>query len=119
MSERDSIGVVADQIGSPTWANDLAAMIWHILTLEVSGYLHWSNQGSASWYDFANAIYLLGRQHKLLTDECQINPISTTEYPTPAKRPAYSLLDKSETIEKIKRAPAHWLLALDKMLKEL
>lgn len=119
MNERDSLSVVADQIGSPTWANELATMLWHILPLDVSGYLHWSNQGIASWYDFANAIYLLGHQHGLLTTKCEIQPISTAEYPTPAQRPAYSLLDKSETIKKINFAPAHWLLALDKMLSEL
>ena len=119
MNERDSISVVADQIGSPTWANDLANMLWHIAPMDMPGYLHWSNQGIASWYDFANAIYLLGRQRGLLNNACEIQPISTAEYPTPAKRPAYSLLDKRETIEKIKRVPAHWLAALNKMLQEL
>ena len=119
MSERDSLSVVADQIGSPTWVRDLAAMLWHILSLDISGYLHWSNQGIASWYDFANAIYLLGHRYGLLTNNCEILPVSTAEYPTPAKRPAYSLLDKSETIEKIHLAPPHWLSSLDKMLRAL
>jgi len=89
--ERDSLGVIFDQVGTPTYAKDLAQTILDILpklsndTIEI---YHYSNEGVCSWYDFATAIF------ELSDIECQVNPIETKEYPTPATRPHYSLLNK-------------------------
>ena len=94
--ERDELNVVCDQIGTPTYARDLARTILTILdskddSKDVSIY-HYSNEGACSWYDFAQAIF------EITKIECKVYPISTKAYPTPAKRPLYSILNK----EKIK-----------------
>ncbi len=95
MQEKESLNVVFDQVGTPTYAPDLAAAILHILQHPVEnagGVYHYSNEGVASWYDFALAI-------KALTGAtCSIRPVTSDEYPTAAERPAYSVLNK----EKIK-----------------
>jgi dTDP-4-dehydrorhamnose reductase len=92
MQERDSLNVVNDQIGSPTYAADLAQAIMTILTHTqwVAGVYHFSNEGEISWYEFALAIQEIGGY------DCEISGIPSTHYPTPAKRPQYSLLDKSK-----------------------
>lgn len=92
MSERDEIGVINDQIGSPTYARDLAAAILVIIASDkwLGGVYHYSNEGEISWYDFAVAI----KENNGLT--CIINPIPSVAYPTPAARPSFSLLDKSK-----------------------
>ena len=91
MTERPAINVVNDQIGSPTYAADLAAVILHIIDAPhfVPGIYNYSNEGQISWYDFALAI------HKLIDSTCTVGPIASVNYPTPARRPHYSLLDKS------------------------
>ncbi|GGB04231.1 dTDP-4-dehydrorhamnose reductase [Puia dinghuensis] len=91
MKERPAINVVDDQIGSPTYAADLAAAILHIVNSPnfVPGIYHYSNEGRISWYQFASAI----RNHTGST--CTVNPIPSSQFPTPAKRPHYSLLDKT------------------------
>lgn len=94
-SERSEMGVVFDQIGTPTYARDLAHAILHILHEGiVSGIYHYSNEGVCSWYDFAKVIFDLGG-----ISTCTLKPLHTEEYPTPAARPHFSVLDKS----KIKR----------------
>jgi len=99
MKERPSINVVSDQIGSPTYAADLAAAILQIITAPtfVPGLFHYSNEGQLSWYEFALAIRDLTaiRDPDLTASPCTVNPIPTSQYPTPAKRPHYSLLDKT------------------------
>ncbi len=92
MQERDSLNVVNDQIGSPTYAADLAQAILSIVTHAhwQAGIYHYSNEGKISWYEFAMAIQEIGGF------DCLITGIPTTDYPTPAKRPHYSLLDKSK-----------------------
>lgn len=92
MQERDSLNVVNDQIGSPTYAADLAQAIMTILTHDnwQAGIYHFSNEGEVSWYEFALAIQEIGGF------DCEINGIPSSAYPTPAKRPQYSLLDKSK-----------------------
>ena len=94
--ERDNMKVVYDQIGTPTYAGDLAKTILEIISkIEkkevewIPGIFHYSNEGVCSWYDFAKAI------HEFCGISCEIWPVSTDEYPTPAKRPAYSVLNKS------------------------
>ncbi len=90
MTERPAINVVNDQIGSPTYAADLAAVILQIVNTPhfVPGIYNYSNEGEISWYDFALAI------HKLIGSSCSVGPIASANYPTPARRPHYSLLDK-------------------------
>ena len=93
-NSRKELSVVCDQMGTPTYAKDLAKTILNIVNVEseastVTTY-NYSNEGSCSWYDFAHAIF------ELTNIRCQVNPISTEEYPTPAKRPYYSVLDKTK-----------------------
>jgi dTDP-4-dehydrorhamnose reductase len=94
MNEKESINVVSDQIGSPTYAADLAEIILHIISRKkfVPGIYNYSNEGEISWYDFAIAI------KELIRSKCKVNPIPASQYPTPAKRPHYSLLDKTKII---------------------
>lgn len=94
MKERESINVINDQFGSPTYAADLAAVIMQIASQEKTpgGIYHFSNDGIISWYDFAVTI------RDIAALKCNVNPIDTSGYPTPAKRPAYSVMSK----EKIK-----------------
>lgn len=91
-NEREEIGVINDQVGSPTNAVDLAKVILDIISHEnlTYGIFNYSNEGECSWYDFAVKI------KEFTNSGIKINPIPTTAYPTPAKRPAYSLLDKSK-----------------------
>ena len=96
--EKESLNVVFDQIGTPTYARDLAKAILLIINHpiiegESVEIYHYSNEGVASWYDFAKAIF------EISDIECRVNPIETHQYPTPAKRPYYSILNKA----KIKR----------------
>jgi dTDP-4-dehydrorhamnose reductase len=91
-SERDELKIIADQVGTPTYAMDLAECIFHIISSEITAYdtYHYSNEGVASWYDFAKAIFdISGMKVKAL-------PIQTSEYPTRAVRPAYSVMDKTK-----------------------
>ena len=92
MKERDTLNVVNDQIGSPTYAADLAQTILDILNHSnwQAGIYNYSNEGEISWYEFALAIQKIG------AFECKVSGISSSQYPTPAKRPAFSLLDKSK-----------------------
>ena len=93
--EREQLGVVFDQIGTPTYARDLARVILRAVDRGiVPGVYHFSNEGVTSWYDFTKAIHRLAG-----IDSCQVSPIHTEDYPVPAPRPHYSVLDKS----KIKR----------------
>jgi len=95
--ERDELGIIIDQVGTPTYAGDLAKAIIQIIKSddeidldEHFGIYHYSNEGVASWYDFANAIF------DLRSIEVAVKPLNTDEYPTPAKRPNFSLMDKSK-----------------------
>lgn len=91
-SERKELGVVFDQIGTPTYARDLARTIQHIMVKGiVPGIYHYSNEGVCSWYDFTKMIFALGG-----ITTCQLKPLHTDEYPTPAARPHYSVLDKTK-----------------------
>ncbi|MFH2115461.1 MAG: dTDP-4-dehydrorhamnose reductase, partial [Spirochaetota bacterium] len=98
MKEREKIGVVADQHGTPTSASDLSAAIVHLVTKPElpAGIYHYTNAGATTWYDFACEIHRLGRSIGLLEGDCTINPLSTAEYPTKAARPAYSVLSKEK-----------------------
>ena len=105
MRERPEIRVVADQIGTPTHAAGLARTVWALLGH--SGIFHWTDAGVASWYDFAVAIHDEALALGLLDNPVAIIPIGTADYPTPARRPAYGVLDKSKTWA-ITGPAAHW-----------
>ena len=93
--ERDSLGVIFDQVGTPTYARDLARAIFSAIRQGVTpGIYHFSNEGVCSWYDFTKAIHRLAG-----ITTCNVKPLRTSEYPTKAKRPHYSVLDKSKIKE--------------------
>lgn len=120
MAERDELGVVADQIGTPTWSDSLAEAVWAFSnTPEQSGIFHWSDGGETSWHGFAVAIQEEALGLGLLEKEVPIRPITTDDYPTAATRPRYSVLDCSSTQEAIRMRPAPWRANLHEMLKGL
>jgi len=114
--EKESLGVIFDQIGTPTYAKDLAKTILEIIPKIQNSKLsiyHYSNEGAISWYDFAKEIM------KMAKLPCQINPIETKEYPTPAKRPHYSLLNKSKIKKDFGIVIPYWKDGLDECLHRL
>ncbi|MCI0400319.1 MAG: dTDP-4-dehydrorhamnose reductase [Gammaproteobacteria bacterium] len=120
MREHGEIRVVADQFGTPTWARTLAEVIWRLADRpDIAGLQQWTNSGTASWYDFAVAIQEEALEIGLLESAVPIIPIATDEYPTPARRPAYSVLDKSSLCKLLEIIPPHWRVSLRAMLKEL
>ena len=120
MGERSELRVGADQIGSPTWSRNLARAIWHLVDADVqAGTLHWADAGVASWYDFAVAIYEEASSIGLLDKPVIIHPITTSQYPTPARRPHYSVLDTTSLRALPGIQSEHWRAALKQMLLEL
>ncbi len=119
MAERDSLGVVNDQMGSPTYASNLADVIWQIdrEDLFTPGIYHWTDAGGITWYDFAMAIHEIGLDLGLLKNSIEINAITTADYPTPAARPAYSVLDNEKLSALTARVPMPWKESLHNMLK--
>jgi dTDP-4-dehydrorhamnose reductase len=117
MNERESINVVSDQVGCPTYAADMAAAIMQIIvsgkSRENPGIYHYSNAGVTNWYDFAVAI------KELSGNTCDVNPITTAAYPTAAKRPAYSVLDTTKIKETFKLDIPNWQDSLEKCLNLL
>ena len=118
MRERDELRVVADQIGSPTWVRGLATTIWQLATKDAAGIWHHRDAGVASWYDFAVAIAEEAHALGLLDRIPAIHPIATSEYPTPARRPAFSVLDVTATREVLGDVSVHWRSNLRSMLTE-
>ncbi|NOT85257.1 MAG: dTDP-4-dehydrorhamnose reductase [Methylococcaceae bacterium] len=128
MQTRESLGIVADQIGSPTWSRQIASatalMLAQCLNAkgvslgESQGIYHLTCAGSTSWFGFAKAIYEEARQKKILPQEVLLNPITTADYPTPAKRPAYSVLSGSKLQAQFHLQLPHWELALSGCLAE-
>ena len=114
--ERDELGVIFDQVGTPTYARDLANTILEILPkiennkVEIYNY---SNEGVLSWYDFAKEIM------RMVKIECKVNPIETHQYPTPAARPHYSLLNKSKIKNKYNIEIPFWKDSLNNCLKTM
>ncbi len=118
MGERDELGIVADQFGSPTWADSLAEALWAFVDApEHSGIFHWTDSGETSWQEFAVAIQQEALALGLLGKAIPIHAIKTEDYPTAATRPAYSVLDCSSTIQAINIQPAEWRTNLRRMLK--
>lgn len=118
MRERDELRVVADQIGSPTWATGLAQTLWGLAEKDQPGIYHHRDAGVASWYDFAVAIAEEALALGLLARIPAITPIATADYLTPAKRPSFSVLDVSATRALLGDAHVHWRTNLKTMLKE-
>ncbi|MBO9574361.1 MAG: dTDP-4-dehydrorhamnose reductase [Sphingobium sp.] len=116
MAERDEVRVVADQVGTPTFAGSLAQAIWDLSAAGAGGIHHWTDSGAASWYDFAVAIQEEALAIGLLNRTVPVIPIATSDYPTPARRPSYSVLDKSAAIAIVGSAPPHWRVNLRHML---
>ena len=133
----EPLGVVADQVGCPTATHTLAAACWRSIGADSAGalaniaagndpvategprILHWSDAGAASWYDFAVAIGELGVARGLLQQAAEVRPITTDDYPTPARRPSYSLLDCSSSRLALALDPVHWGAALAEVLEGL
>lgn len=118
MRERSELGIVADQIGSPTWATGLARMIWQLVEQQASGIFHHSDAGVASWYDLAVATAEEAFALGLIGAVPDVRPITTADYPTPASRPAFSLLDCSATRALLNDDPVHWRTNLRLMLEQ-
>lgn len=115
MNSRPEIRVVSDQIGAPTYAADLAAAIMHIINSELwtAGIYHYSNLGRISWFDFAMAI------RKRIGANCNLYAIPSSDYPTPAKRPSFSLLDTSRIRDTFKLQIPNWEESLDRCIARL
>jgi len=149
MKEKEELGIVYDQIGTPTWAKGLAKMIWTLVsrhsrteergirnpgpsgksleplseaTLPLSSealLLHWTDAGVCSWYDFAVAIQELAIEKGMLDKAIPIRPIPASAYPTPATRPSFNVIDKSATEQLTKVNTIHWRVQLSTMMDEL
>lgn len=118
MKEKPLLNVVHDQIGSPTYAGRLAEVIWSIIMHDKfePGIYHWTDRGEISWYDFACAIQEEAIDLNLLKNSIPVHPISSSEYPTPARRPAYSVLDCSKLQQLIGQEGTDWRKNLREML---
>ena len=118
--ERGSLNVVFDQVGTPTNAADLALSILEVISLSekdpnffIPGIYHYSNEGVASWYDFAKAIF------EISGVKCTVNPVLSDQFPTPAKRPNYSVLDKTKIKKTFQIAIPYWKDSLVSCIKSL
>ena len=119
MNTKSELNIIDEQIGTPTWANGLALAVWAALDQNLSGTHHYSDAGIASWYDFAVAIQEEAMALDLIEKEVPIQPIPASQYPTPAQRPFYSVLDKTSLWESLDIKPIHWRRQLRSMLKEV
>jgi dTDP-4-dehydrorhamnose reductase len=119
MAERDEVRVVADQIGTPTSATTLAEALWGLCRIGAEGVHHHTDAGVASWYDFAQAIGEDAHAAGLLAREPRVLPIRTEDYPTPARRPAFSVLDNTSTWTLLGRPSPHWRSASREVLRRL
>jgi dTDP-4-dehydrorhamnose reductase len=115
MNEREILNVVNDQYGSPTYAADLAEAIMQIITSGkwAAGIYHYSNKGNISWFDFASEI------SRLIHSNCVVKPITSDQYPTPAKRPRYSVLDTSKFNETFEIDMKEWKTSLQACINKL
>ena len=120
MADKPQLTVIDDQIGTPTWAKGLAEVCLCAAVNKTVGVYHWTDEGVASWYDFALAIQQLGIEKGLLDKAIPVLPIPSSQYPTPAKRPHYSVLDKQTARTAFASCqPTHWRTQLASMLDEL
>lgn len=120
MADKPQLSVIDDQIGTPTWAKGLAEVCVSAAQNKTQGVYHWTDEGVASWYDFALAIQELGIEKGLLSSAIPVLPIPSSQYPTPASRPHYSVLDKTSTRDTFSSLNlTHWRTQLSAMMDEL
>jgi dTDP-4-dehydrorhamnose reductase len=120
MEAKGHVRVVADQVGSPTSADSLAHALWALADRpDLSGVYHWADAGVASWYDFAVAIAEEGAAASLLPGHVRIDPITTQEFPTPAQRPSFSVLNSRALLDTLSLTPCHWRTHLRAVVKEM
>jgi len=120
MSTKEELSIISDQIGSPTYATGLAQACLTSIENKLTGIHHYTDTGVASWFDFAIAIQSIGFELGLLDKKIPIKPILTSQYPTPAKRPHYSVLDKTSLMEALPQLPfIHWQTQLQLMMTAL
>ncbi len=121
-AEKEELRIVSDQIGNPTWSYDIANAIANLLNFPENqipwGTYHFTNSGVASWYDFAVAIFEEGHKLNFPLKIKTVLPITTEEYPTPAQRPAFSVLSKAKFRKTLGVYPPYWRDSLKKMLEE-
>ena len=118
-AQRDELRIIDDQVGTPSYTADIVAAMWALIGVDATGIYHFSNEGVASWFDFAEAIVEYARQLGMAVVATQVTPIPSEAYPTPAARPAYSVLSKKKIRTELEYAIAHWRQGLQKMLREL
>ena len=132
MAEKEQLGIVYDQVGTPTWAKGLATMIWALAdksqsaqdtestqTSNTAHVLHWTDAGVCSWYDFAVAIQELAVEKGMLDKAIPVRPIPASAYPTPAQRPSFSVIDKRSAEQASEVETIHWRKQLSAMMDEL
>ncbi len=121
MSSRDSVRVVNDQKGCPTWARDLANFIVHLVNSNCDqfGTYHFSNDGIVTWYEFAQTIYIFTTEKKLLNKKCSITPCTTEDFVTKAERPKYSVMSKEKVRKQFNYQIPNWKDSLKLYLEEL
>jgi len=119
MQQGGELAVVADQIGTPTWVNTLGHSLWRLIDAKAQGIFHVTDSGVASWYDFAVAIGEEALAAGLLSRSPKIKPIRSSEYPTPAVRPGFSVLDKSKTDALLGQPAPHWRVLLRSAIAEI
>ena len=123
--ERDALSIVSDQVGGPTSARSIAQLLWQIAEQYRStgdclwGTYHFSGAPACSWYDFAHEIFKQAAELKLIQHSPALTPINSSDYPTPAKRPAYSVLDNSKIQQQLNICPSDWKSELQLMLHSL
>ena len=130
MNTRSEVKVVNDQWGSPTFCGDLASTIIKFIEKSESaksligknsaapyGIYHFTNEGETTWYEFTKAIYLYGKKHGRITNDCTIEPCATADFPTKAARPAYSVLSKKKIEKELKIKIPAWQHSLEKFMK--
>ena len=121
MESHDELTVVDDQVGSPTWTRQLAGAITHIVSANSTEYgaYHFSGDGQTSWHGFAARIYVTAKRLNLIRSDCRILPCTSDEFPTKAKRPAFSLLDKTKIKKTFGLEIEPWQTALSQFLTEI
>jgi dTDP-4-dehydrorhamnose reductase len=120
MGEKGQVRVVSDQIGTPTAADSLAGVLWALAQRpDITGLQHFTDAGVASWYDFAVAIAEEAAALGLLAPGVRVSAIGTADYPTPARRPGFSVLDKRSLLSALALEPDHWRVSLRRVLSTM
>ncbi len=124
MNEKKELAIVGDQIGSPTSTHSLARFLLALISSAVQqksqhAVYHWTDGGSISWFEFAQAIQVAGMEHGILAKKIPLKKITTADYPTPAARPAFSVLDRSESLSLLPEPPSSWQQELNHVVRAI